>query len=121
MSDFDYPDFDSIVTPIRKLLERDIQSACVRWMRARGYWARKFSSPQNNAVPDYIFGRDGFTLFVEFKAPGKKPTELQEDEHKLMRAAGLGVHVMDDIEVFKHKVLEWEREATVLSQRMMAA
>lgn len=94
----------------RKILERDVQAASVRWMRDRGYWARKFASPANRSVPDYIFGRDGFTLFVEFKRKGGKPTVAQEEEHKAMRAAGLGVHIVDDFDDFKKRAVEWETE-----------
>lgn len=113
----DFPTFDEIITPTKRLLERDIQKACVRWARARGYWARKFASPANRAVPDYIFGRDGFTLFVEFKAPGKKPTEDQGEEHAAMWKAGLMVHVIDDIEDFKRKWIAWEEEAAILAAK----
>lgn len=103
------PDFE-ILPVIRKLLEKDIQSACVAWARKRGWWARKFSSPANRSVPDYIYGKDGCTIFVEFKAPGKKATEAQLEEHKAMAEVGLMVHVIDDIERFKSLFGEWEKQ-----------
>jgi hypothetical protein len=96
--------------PQRKLLERDIQSKCVDWARTRGWWARKFSSPANRSVPDYIFGKWGCTLFVEFKAPGKKPTDAQADEHKAMYDVGLMAHIIDDVSIFKRLFTEWECE-----------
>jgi hypothetical protein len=116
----DFPTFDEIRTPTRKLLERDIQSTCVRWMRARGWWARKFASPANRSVPDYIFGKDGFTLFIEFKAPGKKVTEAQQDEHNLMLAARLAVHVIDNIQAFKDLVLMWEGQMAQMEKTLNA-
>ncbi len=114
----DFPTFDEIHTPKRKLLEKDIQSTCVRWAKDRGWWARKFQSPANRAVPDYIFGRDGFTLFVEFKAPGKTATEDQQEEHNKMLAVGLTVHVIDNVDAFKKLVLLWERQMVELSKTL---
>jgi hypothetical protein len=112
----DFPTFETAQTVERKMLERDIQENCVAWARNRGYWARKFSSPANRAVPDYIFGRGGFTLFVEFKAKGKKPTNDQLEEHAKMAKAGLMVHVFDDVTTFKTMFVQWEQEAAHLAE-----
>ena len=69
--------------------------------RRAGWWARKFSSqPGNTAVPDYIFAKGGIVFFVEFKAPGKVPTQKQDEEHKKMRKAGCIVYVCDTLELF---------------------
>jgi hypothetical protein len=97
-----------MVAEPKALLERDVQSRCVAYARDRDWWARKFSSPANRSVPDYIFGKQGCTVFVEFKAPGKKPTDAQSDEHKAMAAVGLTVHVIDNVAVFKRLWLELE-------------
>ena len=97
----------------RRLLEKDIQKACVEWARKRGYWARKFSSPANRSVPDYLFSRScasgDITFFAEFKAPGKKATENQLDEQQLMINAGwYGLTECDDVCKFKNWVVEYE-------------
>lgn len=94
----------------RKLLEKDVQKSCVAWARGRGWWARKFSSPANRSVPDYIFGKDGCTVFVEFKAPGKKATDNQLEEHKLMEEVGLAVHVIDNVLPFKGLFMQIENQ-----------
>jgi hypothetical protein len=94
----------------RTLLERDVQARCVAHARSLGWWARKFSSPSQRAVPDYIFGKAGCTVFVEFKAPGKQPTENQLDEHRLMHNAGLMVHVIDDVLAFKGLFIDIEKQ-----------
>lgn len=96
--------------PKRKLLEKDIQKACVAWARERGWYARKFSSPANRSVPDYIFGKDGCTVFVEFKVPGKKPTDNQLEEHRLMAEVGLMAHVIDNALVFKGLFMQIENQ-----------
>jgi hypothetical protein len=77
----------------RKLRESDIQKRCVAYARANGWWARKFSSPSQRSVPDYLFATiasNGHPLkvAVEFKAPGKTSTDAQREEQRLMRAAG---------------------------------
>lgn len=100
----------------RKLLERDIQKACVDWARARGYWARKFSSMTQRSVPDYLFARRDYyaplgniKIAVEFKRPGEKPTKAQQDEIQAMVDAGWVVLVCDNFEKFKHEFESMER------------
>ena len=96
----------------RPLLEKDIQRQCVEWARARGWWARKFSSQSQRSVPDYIFARVrvyDLKMAVEFKAPGKTSTEAQRDEQKLMTAAGWYVFECDNFETFKRQTERYER------------
>lgn len=82
------------------MLERDIESWSSRKARDAGWWNRKFTSPGNRSVPDRIFGKGGRVFWVEFKATGKVPTELQEEEHKLMRQHGLTVYWTDSRDGF---------------------
>ncbi len=108
----------------RKVLEKDLQSDCVKWARSRGYWARKFSSQSQRSVPDYLFAKEEqlSTLFwrpkfaCEFKRPGcpRDPltglmsTEAQIEEQNAMRDAGWFVFECDDFEMFKKTVLDYE-------------
>ncbi len=112
----DYPTFDSMLeVPQAPLLESDVQESCVEWARRRGWWARKFSSPQNRAVVDYLFGKDTWVEFVEFKRPkakGVQPGELSADqleEHKKMRECGMTPVVFDDFEAFKKYMTDVEK------------
>lgn len=77
------------------MLERDIEGWSKRKAKAAGWWVRKFKSPGNRSVPDDVFAKNGRTFYVEFKATGEVPTELQADEHRQMRAAGLTVYWTD--------------------------
>lgn len=119
---------------VKTILEADLQKQCVAWARARGYWARKFSSMSQRSVPDYLFAKDGravgYTLHshgklkfaCEFKKPGTKPklierygvtvmsTEAQYEEQLAMREAGWFVFECSDFEEFKKTVLAYERE-----------
>lgn len=134
-------DLQAPTTVQRKLLEADLQSQCVDWMRRRGYWARKFSSISQRSVPDYLFSR--LTLIdqhdypgaklphheikfaCEFKKPGTKPkliekygvtvmsTEAQWEEQEAMRKGGWYVFECDNFELFKGVVQAYERACAV--------
>lgn len=96
-----------------------VQNKCVEWARDNGWWARKFASPGNRSVPDCLFakrtGQGSLKLAVEFKRPGKDPTEKQIEQHKLMRAAGWDVYVIDDVEEFKALFRSFEQQPDWLS------
>jgi hypothetical protein len=83
------------------LLEKDLQTACVRWARAEGWFARRFKAPGRRSHPDYLFARGGVVVFVEFKRSGNVPTALQFKEHCDMLAAGLTVVWVDNSDDFK--------------------
>lgn len=100
-----------VVQPVnRPLRERDIQKRCVEYARANGWWARKFSSPAQRSVPDYLFAKNGFKLAVEFKAPGKRSSDSQTEEQNKMTAAGwlvwrdMGTNGEYDVTVFKQEL-----------------
>ena len=86
------------------LSEADIQAKCVEHVRRMGAYARKFSSPANRSVPDYVITLDGVTWYVEFKRYGKHPTKAQAEEHAKIRMAGGTVWVIDDVDVFRKRV-----------------
>lgn len=118
---------NDIATPnkvVRKLLEADVQKTCVDWARARGYWARKFSSIAQRSVPDYLFSKKSARLeeygyvtaggtkikfACEFKAPGKTSTDAQVDEQEAMRLAGWFVFECDNFLKFKSTVEIYEQ------------
>ena len=103
-------DLTAPTAPKRKLLEADVQRQCVDWARARGYWARKFSSISQRSVPDYLFAKPGIKFACEFKAPGKIPTDQQFDEMRAMEAAGWRVFFASSFEVFKMGVQQAETD-----------
>jgi hypothetical protein len=89
----------------RKLLEKDIEAYLVRECKRRGWMCEKFQSPQKSSVPDRLCGIEksshfplGFIFFVELKAPGKKPTDKQKDDHEERRDKGHLVFVCDSYE-----------------------
>lgn len=81
------------------MLEKKIQEKVVKAFRDDGFLAWKFTSQFRRAVPDFIFLKNGFVFWIEFKKTGAKPTDQQLEEHKKIRAHGGVVYVCDDIEL----------------------
>jgi len=81
-------------------LEATIEKECCRRAETAGWWHRKVQWVGSRDAPDRVFIRDGQTVWVEFKAPGKVPRPTQAREHKEMREAGATVLVIDDVDDF---------------------
>lgn len=80
------------------MLERDIEKALVKRIKALGGLCEKFVSPSNIGVPDRLVTLPGKILFVELKSPGKKPTAKQIKDHAKRRSYGCTVLVIDSLE-----------------------
>ena len=75
----------------KKLTEKDIEAALCKRVKKLGGLCEKFSSPGRRSVPDRIVTLPAdyrplrmigdyhpSIIFIELKAPGKKPTKAQE-------------------------------------------
>lgn len=81
------------------MLERDIEKALVERVRELGGKCEKFVSPGRRSVPDRLVSLPyNIIIFVELKAPGKKPTPKQAKDHASRRGLGCDVRVIDSIE-----------------------
>jgi hypothetical protein len=81
------------------MLERDIEKALIRKVKSLGGMCEKYTSPSRRSVPDRLVSLPGGRIiFVELKAPGKKPTENQKRDHEKRRALGCDVRVIDCLE-----------------------
>lgn len=79
--------------------ERDIEAYLVTRCRHVGVLCYKWTSPGRAGVPDRIcVFPGGQVVFVELKAPGKKPTSAQLREHARLREYKQKVAVVDSIE-----------------------
>ena len=79
--------------------ERSVETYLREQVRRAGGIAYKWVSPGNNGVPDRIvIMPGGRVVFVELKAPGRKPTQLQQYQHECLRALGCDVRVIDSRE-----------------------
>jgi len=84
----------------RTIKERDIEAYLVAMCRHFGALCYKWCSPGHVGVPDRIcVFPDGQVVFVEVKAPGRKPTARQEREIARLREYGQNVVVIDSIEL----------------------
>ena len=81
--------------------EKKLEKRCCDVAKANGWYTRKFSSPSNRGVPDRIFIKDGDVVFMEFKAPGNEPTELQSHELKQICDHGGNGCWCDSVDMFK--------------------
>lgn len=78
------------------MLERELEAKFREEVKVRGGRAYKFVSPGNSGVPDrLVVLPEGRLGFVELKQKGKKPTKLQERQHKILRNLGCCVAVLD--------------------------
>ena len=76
--------------------ESEIEKKYRKKVEAEGGLALKFVSPGYSGVPDrLILMPNGNACFVEFKAPGKKPTPRQERVINKLMAMGYKVEVID--------------------------
>ena len=97
----------------KKLTEKDIEMALCKRVKKLGGLCEKFSSPGRRSVPDRIVTLpvdyddycDYTIIFVELKAPGKKPTKAQLKDHERRRALGCEVRVIDSLEQVEE--FEW--------------
>lgn len=78
--------------------ERHIERALVERVKAAGGEVRKVSWPGRVGAPDRVVMLPGVLVWVELKAPGKKPDIHQLREHARMRRMGQTVLVIDSID-----------------------
>jgi len=82
-----------------KVLEKTIERYLVNKVESLNGKAFKFNSVNNRAVPDRLCVFPyALLVFVECKAPGKKPTPLQRKVIKYFRERGQLVMVIDSKE-----------------------
>lgn len=79
------------------MLERNLEKYLVTRCQQLGMYERKFVSPQRKNVPDRIIIHKGVVVFVELKAPGKKPNPAQIREHLRLQNAGALIVVADSL------------------------
>ncbi|MEN1989849.1 VRR-NUC domain-containing protein [Paenibacillus hubeiensis] len=89
------------------MLESKIEAYLQKQVKALGGIAYKFVSPGNSGVPDrLVLLPGGRSVFVELKAPGKKPTKLQLAQHRRIEGLDHEVRVLDS----KESVDAWLQE-----------
>lgn len=77
------------------MLEKTVEQYLKDKVESIGGLCPKFISPGYNGVPDRIILYNGYTVFVETKAPGGKPRPLQKKIQAQMKKAGAEIHNID--------------------------
>lgn len=81
------------------MLEKYLERVFVTRVKSLGGTAEKFTSPGRRSVPDRLVTLPGGVIvFVELKAPGRKPTAAQLKDHDRRMTLGCDVRVIDSIE-----------------------
>ena len=90
--------------------EASIERRLSRKVKAAGGLALKFTSPGWAGAPDrLVLLPGGKIVFVELKAPGRKPRPLQLKRHDELRALGFQVEVIDMPEGVDEFIRRWVR------------
>lgn len=93
------------------MTEKDIETYLRKQVKAAGGMAYKFVSPGNAGVPDrLVLFPGGRAAFAEMKAPGRKPTALQEVQIKRIESLGFMVRVLDSKEGVDMFIRECQKE-----------
>ena len=87
--------------------ESAIESKVCAYAKGKGCLVYKFVSPAQKGVPDRLLvTASGEVGFIEFKAPGQKPTALQTHHLNLLRVQGCFAEWCDSVEEGKRLVDE---------------
>lgn len=79
--------------------EKEIEKKLVKAVKVKGGICPKLVSPGTDGMPDRMALLPGERiLFIEVKAPGKKPRPIQELRHRQLTELGFEVYVLDDVE-----------------------
>lgn len=81
-----------------RVRESDIERALVARVKALGGETRKLAWVGRWGAPDRIVFLHGRVIFVELKAPGRKPSPHQAREIERLRALGQDVRVIDSLD-----------------------
>lgn len=82
--------------------ESDIEKALKERVNSLGGIALKLSAMHFTGIPDRLcLLPGGVAVFVELKAPSKKPRMIQAVVHDKLRSLGFRVDVIDNMDVVK--------------------
>lgn len=81
------------------MLEKQIEQALTKEVKARGGWCIKLVSPSMSGLPDRMVLMQGGRIgFVELKQKGKKPRPLQVRRIQQLQQLGFQCFIMDEKE-----------------------
>ena len=75
-------------------MESKIQSSIKARFERAGWMVVKLLQTNCNGIPDLMCLKNGKTIFIEVKQPGREPTELQRYRHAELISKGFTVYVI---------------------------
>jgi hypothetical protein len=81
--------------------ESTIEQAVCAYAKSKGCLTLKLSGQNQKGQPDRMFLYNGRVMFIEFKAPGKRPTALQARWLERLTDHAFYAAFCDDIDVGK--------------------
>ena len=85
-------------------IEAKVNAAAVK----AGFLQTKMGSLAQNGWPDRIYLYRTYAFFIEFKAPGEKPTPLQLHVQLMLIQAGFRVENVDNVERGVDIIMRWK-------------
>lgn len=82
----------------KRVREVAIEKPSCEFAVRRGWMVVKLMLCNIDSMPDRLLMRKGRVIFIEFKAPGEDPTPKQAKRHREIRAQGIEVFVIDNLE-----------------------
>lgn len=78
--------------------ESTIEGKACEYAEKRGWFVVKLMRCNIDSMPDRLFHRRGYTMYIEFKKFGEGASPKQAKRHRELRAKGIPVHVVDTLE-----------------------
>lgn len=78
--------------------ESTIERTVTLYAKRAGWVSMKLSGPNDRGKPDRMYLRRGVAVFIEFKAPGKLPTALQQRWLQEIREQGFSAACVNNFE-----------------------
>lgn len=100
--------------------EKAIQNRIIKKMEGAGWYVRKNHGSIYNVagIPDLICHKEGQTLYIEVKQPGKQLTVIQRRQMGILREYGISsvcARHEDDVRIF------WDESQGTIEERIRAA
>jgi hypothetical protein len=86
--------------------EQELQSKCIKYAKAKGYFVLKVIRCNVSGYPDCTLFKDGKTIFVEFKAEKGVQSHLQKYVEKQIIDQGFKYYLIKSLEKFKEIVAD---------------
>ena len=77
------------------MIESPIEEWACQQAEDAGWLVRKLKWVGRRSACDRFFAKDGRVVLIEFKRPGKEPSETQEREIARLKAAGVEAYAVD--------------------------